>query len=109
MERSAISTNNIYVKDKKGFIIPVNLVIQPILNSAQGLIFIGLLKPKVKITFQEESFPANEVFTLITNSQNKIYHLTENCLNRLMFSQKYMDGYMSIEEVIPSLVEVLDN
>lgn len=67
LERSAISTNNIYVKDKKGFIIPVNLVIQPILNSSKGLIFIGLLKPKHKIIFQDEAYPVHEVFTLITN------------------------------------------
>ena len=56
----------------------------------------------------EESFNTNDIFTLMTNDQNKILHMTYNCIVKLRLSKSYLNSTVYIEDIFPELTNILE-
>eukprot|EP00347_Sterkiella_histriomuscorum_P010972 403374235 len=101
--------NQSWLKKPNGSLIPIVISIIPKIIADQGLQLIGLIQKVKKMQIFEQSIPAQSVFCIMTDINNKVQHISLNCINFLQLPQEFSNQDIFINQLFKDLPDDIQN
>jgi hypothetical protein len=107
----SINSNNelkqMWMKTDNGTIKPINLNIATKVNMNEGLLMVAVVNECVHFNIFDSEFNSNSVFCILTDINNKITHISENCIKVFKIPHVIMTNDILIHTIITDLPDNL--
>jgi hypothetical protein len=101
--------NQMWMKKEDGTIKPINMNIATRVNMKEGLLLVSVVNECSKFNIFDSEINANSVFCILTDINNKITHISENCAKVFKIPHGVMTSDILIHNLIPDLPDILQN
>ncbi|CDW74797.1 UNKNOWN [Stylonychia lemnae] len=109
LDNNKITLSQSWLKKPNGTLVPVQISVISKIDVDLGLQMIGLIQKVKKINLFDQNIPSTDIYCILTDVNNRIIHVSENCSNNINFPADVTLYDIFISNIIKGLPDQIEN